>query len=120
MREVTIRLIDKLGDDTTGLTLRIGLYSGPVTADMLRGEKSLFQLFGDSVNTTSRIESAGEFFFIQVSSRTADLLSDAGTGHWMLPRADLVEAKGKCHMQKFWLQCIRARFTVGSLPTIMN
>jgi hypothetical protein len=67
------------------------------------------------VNTA---KSTGEIFFIQVSSRTADLLRDAGRGHWMLPRADLVEAKGKGHMHQFGCNVNRARFTVGSLPTL--
>lgn len=42
-----------LGPDTTNLGFRIGLNSGPVTAGVLRGEKSRFQLFGDTVNTVS-------------------------------------------------------------------
>ena len=41
----------KLGPDTGDLAMRIGLHSGPVTAGVLRGDKSRFQLFGDTVNT---------------------------------------------------------------------
>jgi class 3 adenylate cyclase len=119
MREVTTRLSNQLGDDTIELALRVGLHSGPVTAGILRGEKSRFQLFGDSVNTASRMESTGEKNRIQVSSTTAELLREAGKGHWLLPRDDLVEAKGKGPMQTFWLQCVRrGRSTVSSLPTI--
>jgi hypothetical protein len=50
-----------LGPDTGELGLRVGLHSGPVTAGVLRGEKARFQLFGDSMNTTARIETNGRF-----------------------------------------------------------
>lgn len=42
-----------LGPDTADLGLRVGLHSGPVTAGVLRGERSRFQLFGDTVCETS-------------------------------------------------------------------
>lgn len=42
-------LEDKLGEGTTCLQLRVGLHSGPVTAGVLRGQKSRFQLFGDTM-----------------------------------------------------------------------
>ena len=44
-------LVERLGLDTAELTMRIGLHSGAVTAGVLRGEKSRFQVFGDTVNT---------------------------------------------------------------------
>lgn len=37
-----------LGPETGALTIRIGIHSGPVTAGVLRGEGSRFQLFGDT------------------------------------------------------------------------
>jgi class 3 adenylate cyclase len=51
MHEVTRQLEVELGPDTTELGLRIGLHSGPVVAGVLRGDKSRFQLFGDTVSS---------------------------------------------------------------------
>jgi class 3 adenylate cyclase len=114
MRETTSRLIDSLGDDTVELSLRIGLHSGPVIAGILRGEKSRFQLFGDTVNTASRMESTGEKNRIQISGVTADLICDAGKGHWFIPREDLVDAKGKGKLQTFWLNSDRGPSVLSS------
>jgi class 3 adenylate cyclase len=49
MQELVRELV--LGPGTSDLALRVGLHSGAVTAGVLRGEKSRFQLFGDTVNT---------------------------------------------------------------------
>lgn len=45
------RLEVSLGPDTGDLDLRVGLHSGAVTAGVLRGDRSRFQLFGDTMNT---------------------------------------------------------------------
>lgn len=49
-----------LGPGTSALDLRLGLHSGPVTAGVLRGEKSRFQLFGDVSCFVFGVMSAGE------------------------------------------------------------
>jgi class 3 adenylate cyclase len=103
MKDVTRRLEVTLGPDTGDLTMRFGLHSGPVTAGVLRGEKSRFQLFGDTVNTAARMESTGKKDFIHISQETAELLCVAGKSHWIKPRDERVFAKGKGEMNTFWL-----------------
>jgi class 3 adenylate cyclase len=93
-----------LGPETRDLKLRIGIHSGPVIAGVLRGEKSRFQLFGDSMNTAARIDTSGVGGSIHLSQVTAELLISAGHSKWLLPRRDLVTAKGKGVMRTYWLQ----------------
>ena len=71
------------------LGMRFGLHSGPVTAGVLRGEKSRFQLFGDTMNTASRMESTGAKNRIHISQDTAKLLMDSGKAAWVKPRNTL-------------------------------
>lgn len=82
---------------------RLQLHSGPVTAGVLRGDKSRFQLFGDTVNTAARIESTGKRNKIHISMETAELLQHASKGHWIRRREQQVEAKGKGKLQTYWL-----------------
>ena len=83
--------------------MRFGLHSGPVTAGVLKGEKARFQLFGDTMNTASRMESTGIPNQIQLSGVTAAILQSSGKGDWLTEREELVPVKGKGEMQTFWL-----------------
>ena len=60
-------------------------------------------MFGDSVNTTARMESTGYCNRIHVSQDTADLLQASGKSHWLQMRKERVTAKGKGELQTYWL-----------------
>lgn len=104
MNQLTSHLEDQLGPGTADLTARFGIHSGPVTAGVLRGEKSRFQLFGDTMNTAARLQTSGAPNMIHISKETADLVNEAGKSQWIEPRKDLVKAKGKGIMQTFWVK----------------
>jgi Adenylate and Guanylate cyclase catalytic domain len=81
------------------LGIRIGLHSGPVTAGILRGEKSRFQLFGDTVNICAKMESTSSFNRIHISQQTADLLIVAGKTSWIEKKENAVPDD----VETYWL-----------------
>ena len=95
MAILTRKLEVSLGPDTEDLELRIGLHSGQVTAGVLRGERSRFQLFGDTVNTASRMESTGIKSRIQISNVTAAMLKEQGRSKWVHERESKISVHGK-------------------------
>jgi adenylate cyclase len=60
-----------------GFTLRIGIDTGPVVAGVIGRKKFIYDLWGDTVNTASRMESHGVPGRIHVTGRTRDRLADA-------------------------------------------
>jgi class 3 adenylate cyclase len=56
--------------------VRIGIHTGPVIAGVVGDQKFAFDIWGDTVNITARIETAGEAGRINISQDTFDLLQD--------------------------------------------
>ena len=81
------------------LVLRIGLHSGPVVAGVIGSRKFAYDLWGDTVNTASRMESHGLPGNIHCSEDTAALLQ----GQYRLEARGAVEIKGKGEMNTFLL-----------------
>ncbi|CAJ1960174.1 unnamed protein product [Cylindrotheca closterium] len=104
MKQITVKLEVSLGPDTAELDLRTGIHSGQVTAGVLRGERSRFQLFGDTMNTAARMESSGERNRIQLSQATANLLREDGFSKWIVARKGKTFVKGKGEMQTYWMR----------------
>ena len=93
--EIVYRMEVFLGPDTGELRMRCGLHSGEVTAGVLRGERARFQLFGDTVNTASRMETTCHYSHIQISNTTAKLLRREGKAKWIIPRKEKISVKGE-------------------------
>jgi adenylate cyclase len=82
-----------------GLELRIGINSGPVVAGVIGRKRFLYDLWGDAVNTASRMESHGTSGRIQITRATKELLED----EFVCEPRGTIQVKGKGEMEVWYL-----------------
>jgi class 3 adenylate cyclase len=85
--------------DMQPLAMRIGINTGPVGAGVIGTTKFAYDLWGDTVNTASRMESHGLPGKIQVTAHTYDLLK----GTYMFEQRGAIDVKGKGEMMTYLL-----------------
>ncbi|HEY9296232.1 MAG TPA: adenylate/guanylate cyclase domain-containing protein, partial [Phormidium sp.] len=85
--------------DHQPITLRIGIHTGPVVAGVIGKRKSVYDLWGDTVNIASRMESQGEAGYIQVTQTVYDCLKE----NYQFKERGSIAIKGKGLMTTYWL-----------------
>jgi len=122
LNDLELTMDPALGDtswtkDIGEIRVRIGLHSGPVVAGIVGDQRLQYDVWGDTVNTASRMESTGEPGRIQVSESFAQGLGINGEGqseegmptalaprpYSIAPRG-AIEIKGKGTMTTYWLE----------------
>jgi adenylate cyclase len=91
------------------LSFRVGINSGPAVAGVIGTRKFQYDIWGDTVNTASRMESHSEPGRIQISDATNDLIE----GAFATTRRGPIEVKGKGTLTTWWLDGERERAPVS-------
>ena len=88
-----------LQEKSPGLAIRIGMHTGPVVAGVIGTKKFSYDLWGDTVNVASRMESHGERDRIQLSDAAAKaLLAD-----FVVEARGTIKVKGRGDLATHWL-----------------
>jgi PAS domain S-box-containing protein len=100
---MALDMLDKVDElrISTGspLQIRVGIHTGAVIAGVIGTQKFIYDLWGDTVNVASRMESHSEVGKIQVTAETYQLLKHK----FDLVERGAIEVKGKGMMQTYWL-----------------
>ncbi len=109
MAQLALDLVDEVKAirEETGiaLDLRLGMHTGPVIAGVIGAMRFTYDVWGDTVNTASRMESHGEPGRVQISAETKARVEDQ---FFCEPRGSIY-VKGKGEMETWWLAGRRAR-----------
>ncbi|MCA1650160.1 MAG: adenylate/guanylate cyclase domain-containing protein, partial [Acidobacteria bacterium] len=97
-----------------GITFRVGMHSGPAVAGVIGAKKFIYDVWGDTVNVASRMESHGAPGRIQVTQPVYERLRD----RYLFERRGFVDVRGKGPMATWFLVGPRSRASVdgGSSP----
>lgn len=87
--------------------LRVGINHGPVIAGVIGARKPQYDIWGNTVNVASRMESTGELGKIQVTEETCTILQGLG---YSCECRGLINVKGKGELRTYFVCTDTAKF----------
>ena len=81
--------------------MRVGIHTGPVVAGIVGVKKFQYDIWGDTVNTASRMESSGKVGKVNISQATYDLVKNEPA--FVFENRGKIIAKGKGELEMYFV-----------------